>query len=105
MPRPAPPSSVRAATADLLRAITRLVESVAASARANPAVRSALGDAKRAATATGRKIAARVKASWAKYTPAERAARIRKMLAARGLKPKRKRRGRPKSGATIVRGG
>ena len=37
---------------------------------------------------TGKKIGAKVAAAWAAYTPEQRAARIKKMLAARGLKPK-----------------
>ncbi len=35
------------------------------------------------------KLKAAIKASWARMTPAERKARIRRMLAGRGLKPKK----------------
>jgi predicted Fe-S protein YdhL (DUF1289 family) len=51
-------------------------------------VRSSATSFAKAAGSTGKKIGAKVKAAWARYTPKERAARIKKMLAARGLKPK-----------------
>ena len=35
------------------------------------------------------KLKAAIKASWARMTPAERKARVRRMLAGRGLKPKK----------------
>lgn len=99
MPRPAVPSAVHAATDDLLRAVARLVDAARSSTAKPPGQR---GPGK-----NNPKLKAAVRASWAKYTPAQRAARIAKMLAGRGLKPKAKakRGGRRKSGATIVRGG
>ena len=86
---------VTSAVSDLLASVTRLLGTV------GEAVRSSVGG-KRGGKASrqGRLAGSRgpgkgnsnlksaLKASWARYTPRERAARIKKMLAARGLKPK-----------------
>ena len=90
-------SSVSASVNDLLGAVTGLLDSVrSAVVSSGPVVEAGARVAKparltaKAAGDTGKKIGAKVKAAWARYTPKERAARIRKMLAARGLKPKGK---------------
>lgn len=97
------PPAVRAAAAELVRAVARLVDAVRGAAPAGAPVERVPGQ--RGPGKNNPKLKAAVKASWDNYTPAQRAARIAKMLAGRGLKPKRKRPGRRKSGATIVRGG
>lgn len=105
MPRPTVPSAVHAATARLVRAVARLVDAVRGGARASATAAKPPGQ--RGPGKNNPKLKAAVRASWAKYTPAQRAARVAKMLAGRGLEPKAKakRGGRRKSGATIVRGG
>jgi hypothetical protein len=87
-------SSVTSSVNELLAAVSRLTSAVA-HAMSGPQVREARAGVSAsartfaaAASATGKKIGAKVKAAWARYTPKERAARIKKMLAARGLKPK-----------------
>jgi hypothetical protein len=70
---------------ELLKSINALVKTAAAAKGAKIRVE----DPKRAAEKS-KKLQKSIKASWARYTPAERAARIRKMLAGRGLKPKKK---------------
>ena len=102
MPRPTLPPAVHAATARLVRAVARLVDAARGAARASTTATSSRA---RGPGKNNPKLKAAVKASWARYTPEQRAARVAKMLAGRGLKPKRKRAGRRKSGATIVRGG
>ena len=99
MPRPTVPPAVHAATAELVRAVARLVDAARSSTAKAPGPRGP-GN-------TNPKPPAAVKATRERDPPAQRAARIAKMLAGRGLKPKAKakRGGRPKSGATIVRGG
>ena len=103
MSRPTVPSAVHAATADVVRAVARLVDAVRGGARASATAAKPPGQ--HGPGKNNPKLRAAVKASWERYTPAQRAARIAKMLAGRGLEPKRKRAGRRKSGATIVRGG
>lgn len=78
---------ITAAVQDLLRSITRLVEEAAKSIVIGES-RAAKGARAAAVSSTSVRIRRAVKATWAKYTPAERAARICKMLAGRGLKPK-----------------
>jgi len=77
----------------LVTSITGLLEAVATALPKG-------GGAGMAVTAGGRpkgqrgpgknnpKLKAAIKASWARMTPAERKARVRRMLAGRGLKPK-----------------
>jgi hypothetical protein len=79
----------------LTRAVSRLVDTVsriaAAPARGRAGSRGGyrpLSPAK--AKLRSQRLKKRLKASWAAYTPKQRAERIRKMLAGRGLKPKAK---------------
>jgi hypothetical protein len=97
MPRRSPRASVTTTVNELLGAVSRLAGAVQ-HALSLPQVRAARAGVTSsahsfaaAASATGKKIGAKVKAAWARYTPKQRAARVKKMLAARGLKPKAKR--------------
>lgn len=79
---------ISSAVSDLVSAVTRLVDAVNASARAKVgAAAAAFAPKQRGPGKNNPKLKAAIKASWAKYTPAQRAARIAKMLAGRGLKP------------------
>jgi hypothetical protein len=77
---------------EILASVTRLVEEARLAvtngdgASRSPRTLKARGGR----SPKGAMVSRPVKASWANYTPAERAARIRKMLAGRGLKPKAK---------------
>lgn len=79
-------------------AVTQLVGAVAGAAEAKSShamaeVREALGSARKAGKVVAGKSAAlrrSIKAHWASMTPAQRKARVKKMLAGRGLKPKSK---------------
>lgn len=77
----------------LVDAVTGLLGSVshaAAGAALQLQASGARGVAKapRVVARKSEKLRKGVAASWARYTPAQRAARIRKMLAGRGLKPR-----------------
>jgi hypothetical protein len=83
-------TSILESVNELVEAVTGLIGSVG---------RAAAGAAVTLQGATPAKVAAKVaqkseslrkslKAHWAKMTPAQRKARVRKMLAGRGLKPK-----------------
>ncbi len=83
-----PGATLATAVEDLLGSIRRLVEGVARTA-ADGKPRQLQSRSKTAPTSsTSAKIRRAVAASWAQYTPAQRAERVRKMLAGRGLKPK-----------------
>ena len=79
---------------ELLSAVTSLVESVESVVA--DAGKAGKGRTKRAApssaamSARSAKLKKALKSHWASMTPAQRAARVRKMLAGRGLKPKPK---------------
>lgn len=103
MPTATVPPAVQAATAELVRAVARLVDAVRGAAPADAVAARAPGQ--RGPGKNNPKLKAAVKASWANYTPAQRAARIAKMLAGRGLKPKGRRPARRNAGGTIVRSG
>ncbi len=90
-------STVTVSVNELVRAIAALVRSAESAVSSSAEVRAATCEVGRAgkavgeaATAKAAKLRAAVKASWARYTPKERAARIRKMLAGRGIRPKRR---------------
>ena len=89
-------NAILASVNQLVSAVTSLVSAVgsaAASAAEGAAHRaSAAVQAIRGGAATGRsaKLKLAIKAHWDSMTPAQRKSRIRKMLAARGLKPKAK---------------
>jgi hypothetical protein len=92
MPRPRNYAAhASAAIHDLLASVTRLVDAarLAVANGRGPSRSARSPKARGGRTTKGAKISGAVKASWASYTPAERAARVRKMLAGRGLKPKR----------------
>src|SRR5688500_12834413 len=81
-------STVAHAVEGLVHAITTLVDRVSASAQG---VGTAAKGVKAAVRRPGKgnpKLKSALKASWANYTPKQRAERVRKMLAGRGLKPK-----------------
>jgi hypothetical protein len=82
---------VAASVRDLVEVVTRLVASVEASANAASSRTRAAADV----GGRGEKLSRSIKAHWDTMSPAKRAARIKKMLAARGLKPKPKRTGPP----------
>ena len=68
----------------LVTSITNLVDRLR-TAVGSPA---GAGEGKRGPGKANPKLKAALKASWARMTPAERKARVTKMLAGRGLKPK-----------------
>ena len=72
---------VHLAVDDLLRSVTRLVESIGSAVTKDPAVKRAARDVTKSASATSRKIGSKIKASWAKLTSEERKARVEKMHA------------------------
>lgn len=84
MPRPAKSSSsLQHAVGGLVAALATLVERLGA---------ATTGERPSGARGPGKgnpRLKAALKASWAKMTPAERRARVAKMLAGRGLSPKR----------------
>lgn len=69
------------AVEELLRSVTGLLGAVGAAVATSREVRAAARDVGRTATVTGKKIGAKVKAAWARLTPKQRRARIRKMHA------------------------
>jgi hypothetical protein len=75
------------AVGDLLGSVTNLLVKVGEAVRGSAEVATAAGRVKRAGTATGKKIGSKVKAAWARMTPAQRKARIAKMHAWRKKKP------------------
>lgn len=102
------PAAVAASLRDLVTAVSRLVTSVAETAtrEASSAARSVAakasvvraagkGDLLEDVAAKGAKLSRSIKAHWDTMSPKQRAARIKKMLAARGLKPKPKKKGPP----------
>jgi hypothetical protein len=99
MPRTSPAaSSVTVSVRELLGAVTNLLTSVSTAVASSGPVFDAAGRVGRsvrttakAAGAKGANLKKALKAHWAKLTPAQHKARIGKMLAGRGLKPKVKR--------------
>src|SRR5262245_11780371 len=76
-----------AAVGELLGSVTNLLVQVSDAVRGSAEVASAARRVKRAGTETGKKIGAKVKAAWARLTPAQRKARVEKMHAWRKKKP------------------
>ena len=92
MPRTSKKASpIASAVEELLRAVTGLVGSVETTVRSGRQVGRAARDVKDAASDTGKKIGVKVKAAWARLTPAQRKARIAKMHAWRKKKGRAKR--------------
>jgi hypothetical protein len=90
-------SSVTSTVNDLLRAVSNLTGAVVHAMNV-PQVREARATVRSSARAVekvggekGAKLKKSLKAAWAKLTPAQHKARVKKMLAGRGLKPKAKR--------------
>lgn len=69
---------------ELIGAVTRLVTTITVQAAARPGAAPA-----GPAIPKAEKLRESIKAHWASMTPAEHAARVKKMLAGRGLKPKK----------------
>lgn len=82
-----------AAVEGLVSSIASLMDSLASSVAAKGSSTSAGGAVRvkgqRGPGKNNPKLKAAIKASWARMTPAEKKARIRRMLAGRGLKPKK----------------
>lgn len=111
--------SVVSSVNELMAAVTRLVASVgeAASASASSAASAAAKAAgtwaarvsghaaSRVAAAgeKGEKLSHSIKAHWDSMTAKQRAARVKKMLAGRGLKPKPKKKGPPSKKSLALR--
>jgi hypothetical protein len=76
----------------LVGSIRGLVEAIAATARATtpPAAPHIKIPGQRGPGKNNPKLKAAIKASWARMTDAERKARVKKMLAGRGIKQKKK---------------
>lgn len=75
----------------LVQSITSLVASLEAPPTGRPAGAGALR--RKGQRGPGRdnpRLKAAIKASWARMTPAERRARVARMLAGRGLRPKKR---------------
>src|SRR5689334_23216128 len=85
--------SLTSSVSEMLAAVARLtseVQEALASPRLREAASSVRTSAKSVAKAAGPKVSRlkeSLKAHWAKLTPAQHKARIKKMLAGRGLKP------------------
>ncbi len=81
------------AVEELVGSITKLVGAMEAALPQGGAATSAVargpGSGQRGPGKNNPKLKAAIKASWARMTRAERKARIRRMLAGRGLKPKK----------------
>ena len=81
-----------AAVEGLVNSISNLVSSLATAVASKGSAEPAGGGVKvkgqRGPGKNNPKLKAAIKASWARMTAAERKARIRRMLAGRGLKPK-----------------
>ena len=98
MPRPTDHAkSIASSVSELLSAVTGLVGCVHAAVASSSGVRTAAGDVKKAAGEVGgavsqktRKLRRALKGYWGRLKGKKRLERIRKMLAGRGLKPKRK---------------
>jgi|GEM_PF-2904360 len=89
-------SHVSTSLRDLVASVDRLVASIESSGAAvSSTTRATAARVVVAATDTGAKLSRSIKSHWDAMTPKRRAARIKKMLAARGLKPKPKPKGRP----------
>ncbi len=86
---------ITTAVESLVRSISSLIGSLEASlsSRAGSVAAAVKGrggrPAQRGPGRNNPKLKAAIKASWARMTPAERKARVAKMLAGRGLKPKK----------------
>jgi hypothetical protein len=76
------------AVGELLGSVTNLLVKVGEAVRDSAEVHAAAGRVQRAGTETGRKIGSKVRAAWARLTPAQRKARIAKMHAWRKKKAK-----------------
>jgi hypothetical protein len=77
---------------ELIRSVTSLVDTLGSAASSRPAKAGAgrRGGARGAWTAQRRaKLKRSIASYWSKLTPQQHAERVRKMLAGRGLKPKR----------------
>ena len=107
MPRPHEQANVlHEAVHGLMRSITHLVDRLRTVVEGHPADLPvefrAKATGQRGPGKNNAKLRSALKASWARVTPAQRKARIAKMLAGRGLKPKRAKvaaaRGRRSSG-------
>ena len=72
---------IAASVETLLTAVTGLIDGLRTTVASGREVGTAVRGVKTAAKGTGKKIGAKVKAAWARYTPAQRAARIAKMKA------------------------
>jgi hypothetical protein len=89
-------ASVTSTVNDLLSAVSRLTGAVAQAMNvpqvreARASVRSSARSVAKVAGDKGAKLKKSLKAAWAKLTPAQHKARVKKMLAGRGLKPKAK---------------
>lgn len=84
--------ALSSAVSELVASVSRLVDAVRAQSAAPAAGRGvsvapSSGPKPRGPGKNNPKLKAAIKASWERYTPAQRAARIAKMLAGRGLKP------------------
>ena len=77
--------ALSSAVSELVASVSRLVDAVRGAAPAGAPVARVPGQ--RGPGKNNPKLKAAIKASWERYTPAQRAARIAKMLAGRGLKP------------------
>lgn len=93
--KPDSASAISFAAEGLLAALTHLVKELHVAVGNLPAVQVSGAPSPRAPGERGPgrnnpKLKSALKASWAAYTPAQRKARIAKMLAGRGLKPKKK---------------
>jgi hypothetical protein len=94
MPRPHEHASVlHGAVHGLVQSITHLIDRLRDAVAAAPADvpgEALSGTAGRRGPGKGNlKLKSALKASWARMTPAQRKARVKKMLAGRGLTPKR----------------
>lgn len=80
---------LHAAVAGLVREVGNMLRAVqGAAVSAAPAAASPREPGQRGAGKNNQRLKAALKKSWAAYSPKQRAERIRRMLAGRGLKPK-----------------
>ncbi len=76
---------------DLLRSVSALLDSLASVAKDGGAARSRRGGARGEWTPQRRaKLRRSIASYWSSLTPAQHSARVKKMLAGRGLEPKRR---------------
>jgi hypothetical protein len=92
-PSPNHAASIVESVNRLVDAVTGLLGSIGhaaagAAVRLKDAGAGGVAKAPEAVAKTSERLRRAVATTWARYTPAEREARIRKMLAGRGLKPK-----------------